>query len=290
MALPISVVATFILLYFGKMTLNIATMGGLALGIGRVVDDAIVVLENIFRHRTLGERPKEASMIGASEVSTAVLAVTVTTIIVFVPILFVKGLAGMMFRPMAYTVTLALAASYFVAMVLVPVLTSRFLKVEKMGNPDPPKLTFLRRLFNFSQRIFDSIDENYQSLVGWAITHKKWIVILVLGILIITLPLVKFIGAEFLPEVDQGYFQMIVKMPVGTDLESTNQVMAQIEEIIITNVPELKIIAVSSGLSGEGMEALDAIFQGVSGSHAAAVWVELVPPSKRSRSIFEIMM
>ena len=289
MALPISVVATFILLYFGNMTLNIATMGGLALGIGRVVDDAIVVLENIFRHRTLGERPKEASMIGASEVSTAVLAVTVTTIIVFVPILFVKGLAGMMFRPMAYTVALALAASYFVAMVLVPVLTSRFLKVEQMGNPDPQKLTFLRRLFNFSQKIFDSIDENYQSLVGWAITHKKWIVILVLGILIITLPLVKFIGTEFLPEVDQGYFQMLVKMPVGTDLESTNQVMAQIEEIIIKNVPELKIIAVSSGLSGEGMEALDAIFQGVTGPHAAAVWVELVPLSKRNRSIFEIV-
>ena len=289
LALPLSVVATFILLYFGKMTLNIATMGGLALGIGRVVDDAIVVLENIFRHRTQGERPKEASILGASEVSTAVLAVTVTTIIVFVPVLFVKGMAGIMFRPMAYTVAFALLASYFVAMVLVPVLTSRFLKVEKIGNPEPQKLTFLRRLFNFSQRIFDSVDESYQNTIRWSITHKKWVVIGVIVVLLITLPLIKFIGAEFLPEVDQGYFQILLKMPVGTDLKRTNQVMAQIEEIIIKNVPELKIIAVSSGLSGEGMEALDAIFQGVTGPHAANVWVELVPVSERNRSTFEIV-
>ena len=134
-AIPVSVVVTFALIYFGEMTLNITTLGGLALGIGRLVDDAIVVLENIFRHRQRGERPAEAAVVGASEVSTAVLAATATTIIVFVPIFFVKGMVGILFRPMGYTVVMSLAASYFVAMILIPLLSSKFLKVEKIGNP-----------------------------------------------------------------------------------------------------------------------------------------------------------
>ncbi|NTV53430.1 MAG: efflux RND transporter permease subunit, partial [Candidatus Firestonebacteria bacterium] len=101
LAIPISIIATFALLYFSKMTLNIATLGGLALGVGRLVDDAIVELENIYRHMQAGERPREASLLGASEVGNAVIAATITTVVVFVPIFFTSGLAGIIFKPMA---------------------------------------------------------------------------------------------------------------------------------------------------------------------------------------------
>jgi len=289
-AIPISVLVTLILLYFGKMTLNITTMGGLALGIGRLVDDAIVVLENVFRHRQQGERPKEAAVIGASEVSTAVLAATVTTIIVFVPIFFVGGMVGILFRPMGYTVVISLAASYFVAMILIPLLTSKFLKVERvtvLGNPK--KFTLKGRLFNLGQKAFDAIDENYHKTVSWAIRHKTTVLLGVLGVLLITLPLLKFIGSEFTPETDEGQFEISVKMPVGTELKQTERVMAQIENIVAENVPELKTMMVRAGIEGKGIAALSAVFQDITGPHAATVRIGLVDRSERKRSIFEIM-
>jgi len=286
-AIPISVIATFILLYFGKMSLNIATMGGLALGIGRLVDDSIVVLENIFRHRQKGERPSQASQIGASEVSSAVLAATVTTIAVFVPIFFVKGIAGIFFRPMAYTVSLSLAASYFVAMILIPLLTSRFLKVRKIDNPG--KNTILRKLSGQSQKIFDGIDDRYQRVVSWSITHKKTVIFIVLAFLVVTLPLVKFIGSEFLPEIDEGEFDISVKMPVGTELEKTKSVVSEIENFILEDVPELKTITARTGMEGKGFAAMASIFRDITGSHAAVLGVELSDVSERNRSVFEIM-
>jgi len=290
-AIPLSVVATFILLFFGKMTLNIATMGGLALGIGRLLDDAIVVLENIFRHRTQGERPREGSVIGASEVSLAVLATTITTCIVFVPILFVRGMVGIMFKPMAYTVMLSLAASYFVAMVLIPLLTSRFLKVERIGNPGNPvnPRGLWIKLSEVARKGFEAIDETYQRTISWAITHKKMVVLGVLGVIIISLPLLKFIGAEFIPEVDEGEFEISVKMPVGTELKQTNRVLGDVEKIIIENVPELQTIFVQSGVEGKGIQALASVFRDITGSHAANIRVKVTDRTKRERSVAQIV-
>lgn len=286
-AIPISVIATFILLYFGKMSLNIATLGGLALGIGRLVDDSIVVLENIFRHRQKGERPSQAAQIGASEVSSAVLAATVTTIAVFVPIFFVKGIAGVFFTPMAYTVSLSLAASYFVAMVLIPLLTSRFLRVKRIDNPG--KNSLVQKVSRQSQRIFDGIDDYYQKIVSWAITHKKTIIFLVLAFLLITLPLVKFIGAEFMPRMDEGELDISVKMPVGTELKKTRSVVSEVENIILDDIPELKTMTSRAGLEGKGFAAMASIFRDITGSHSAVVGVYLSDLSERERSVFEIM-
>jgi len=286
-AIPISVIATFILLYFGKMSLNIATLGGLALGIGRLVDDSIVVLENIFRHRQRGERPSQAAQIGASEVSSAVLAATVTTIAVFVPIFFVTGIAGVLFRPMAYTVSLSLAASYFVAMVLIPLLSSKFLKVKRVNNPG--KNNLLQKLSGQSQGVFDGLDDCYQKVVSWAITHKKTVIFIVFAFLIITLPLVKFIGAEFLPEIDEGEFDISVKMPVGTELDKTRSVVSKMENIILEDVPELNTLAARTGIEGKGFAALASIFRDITGPHAAVVGVYLSDVSERNRSVFEIM-
>jgi len=286
-AIPVSVVVTFALIYFGEMTLNITTLGGLALGIGRLVDDAIVVLDNIFRHRQRGERPAEAAVVGASEVSTAVLAATATTIIVFVPIFFVKGMVGILFRPMGYTVVMSLAASYFVAMILIPLLSSKFLKVEKIGNPGD--VSSKGKLFRLSQRLFDAIDDHYQRVLSWCITHKTLVILGVALALVASLPLVNFIGAEFIPQIDEGQFNISLKMPVGTELERTEEVIAQMENIIVENVPELKTIMVRGGVEGEGWQALSSIFQDITGSHAANLEASLVDQSKRERSIWEIM-
>ena len=290
-AIPISVVTTFILLYFGKMTLNIATMGGLALGIGRLLDDAIVVLENIFRHRHQGERPKEAAVIGASEVSLAVLATTITTCIVFVPILFVRGMVGIMFKPMAYTVMLSLAASYFAAMVLVPLLASRFLRVQRIRNPGSPvnPRGLWTKLSEVARKGFEAIDGTYQRTVSWAIIHKKKVVLVVIGVIIVSLPLLKFIGAEFIPEVDEGEFEISVKMPVGTELKQTNRMLAEIEKIIIKNVPELETIFIRSGVEGKGIQALASVFQDITGSHAASIRVKVTDRTKRERSVPQIV-
>lgn len=127
-SIPISIITTFVLLHFGKFTLNIMTLGGLALGVGRLVDDAIVVLENINRHLGLGESPVDASYKGATEVSKPVIAATVTSIIVFLPLAFVKGIAALLFVQMAYTVAFSLLASLFDSLTLVPVLTAKFLR------------------------------------------------------------------------------------------------------------------------------------------------------------------
>jgi HAE1 family hydrophobic/amphiphilic exporter-1 len=286
-AIPVSVVVTFALIYFGKMTLNITTLGGLALGIGRLVDDAIVVLENIFRHRQRGERPAEAAVVGASEVSTAVLAATATTIIVFVPIFFVKGMVGIFFRPMGYTVVMSLAASYFAAMILIPLLSSKFLKVERIGNPGD--VSSKGKLFQLSQKLFDAIDDHYHRVLSWCITHKTLVILGVTLALVVSLPMVSFLGAEFIPQIDEGQFNVSLKMPVGTELSRTEEVIAQMENTIIQNVPELNTIMVRGGVEGEGWQALSSIFQDITGSHAANLEASLVDRSKRERSIWEIM-
>ena len=125
LSIPISMVCAFILLYFGNLTLNVFTLGGLALGVGRLVDDAIVVLENIYRHRSAGESPYEAAIKGSGEVGLAVLASTITTIIVFLPVVFITGIAKLLFTPLALTVAFSLIASYFVSLTVIPVLSAQ---------------------------------------------------------------------------------------------------------------------------------------------------------------------
>ena len=159
-SIPISIISTFVLLYFGKFTLNIMTLGGLALGVGRLVDDAIVVLENINRHIEHGESPAEASYLGAKEVSRPVIAATITSIVVFIPLAFVKGVAALLFVQMAYTVGFSLMASLFGSLTLVPVLTSKFLKPKE--EQQKKKLSFARKIYKRTQPIFQKIDESYQ--------------------------------------------------------------------------------------------------------------------------------
>ncbi len=275
-SIPISIISTFVLLHFGKFTLNIMTLGGLALGVGRLVDDAIVVLENINRHIEMGESPVEASYKGANEVSKPVIAATITSIVVFTPLAFVKGIAALLFVQMAYTVAFSLLASLFDSLTLVPVLTAKFLKPLS----EQRKISWTQRFFKKTQPFFLWVDQYYQNLLKLSLSHRKVVVFGVIGIFAGTLLLIPVIGTEFFPASDEGQLRINLRLPVGTPVEETKRVMDRVEGIIFQDVPELYSLWARSG-SGRGA----GIFSGrFSGPHTARASVMLVEQSNRDRS------
>ena len=276
-SIPISIVSTFVLLYFGNFTLNIMTLGGLALGVGRLVDDAIVVLENINRHIEMGDPPEEASYKGAKEVSTPVIAATITSIIVFIPLAFVKGVAALLFLQMAYTVAFSLLASLFDSLTLVPVLTAKFLRPRQ----DSKRVPWTQRVFQKTRPFFLWVDQHYQSLLDLSLSHRIVVVVGVVVVFFGTLPLISFIGTEFFPSTDEGQLRMAIRLPVGVSLNETVKVVNQVENIIFEDVPELKALW---SRSGSGMGA-NVIFSGrFAGPHTANAQLMLVDQSERGRS------
>jgi HAE1 family hydrophobic/amphiphilic exporter-1 len=286
-SIPISIIATFVLLHFGKFTLNIMTLGGLALGVGRLVDDAIVVLENINRHIERGESPEEASYQGAREVSKPVIAATITSIVVFIPLAFVKGVTALLFVQMAYTVAFSLMASLFDSLTLVPVLTAKFLKPKP--KEEWKKLSFAQKIYKRTQPVFLKIDEEYRSLLQLSLSHRKTVVSGVVMIFVVTMSVfvlgltnvIPFIGTEFFPVTDEGQFRISVRLPVASPVEKTKAVVDQVEGIVFEEVPEIKAIWTRSGTGtgGGGMGGMR-----FSGSHVGTVMVMLVDQSERNRS------
>lgn len=271
-AIPISIVFTFVLLYFNGMTLNLLSMGGLALGIGLIVDDAIVVLENIYRHRQQGYSLVEAARTATDEVGNAVIASTLTTIAVFLPIVFVEGLASQLFKPMALTVSFSVAASLMVALTLVPLLSSRHLKLT-----EPKEGTVTSRLFGASERWFDRLYEQYRRMLAWALGHRKTVVIGVVLMLAGSLALIPVVGAEFMPTMDEGYVKVQVDLPNGTDLAVTDRYIRDIERIG-EQLPEVENIYSNIGFTGS--ESMGGEVSGDRGQ----VYFELVEKGQRTRS------
>jgi len=275
-AIPISVIATFGLMYFGGFTLNIITFGALALGIGMIVDSAIVVLENIYRHREAGLGAKESSLIGASEVSGAIIASTLTTVVVFFPVLFIRGMSGIMFKQMAYVVSFALFCSLAVALTLVPMLTSRFLRYT------PPEHrqgeSRLHRIYAASEAAFQRIETNYGRLLDWALHHRRSVWLSALGLFVLSVVLVRFIGVELMPQADEGEVRVNLEMAAGTQPEVVNRTTLVVEETIRREVPELERLFAHSG--GGGFRS--------AGGHTAEVRAVLVPKAQRKRSSEEI--
>jgi multidrug efflux pump subunit AcrB len=281
-SIPISIFSTFVLLHFGNFTLNIMTLGGLALGVGRLLDDAIVVLENINRHIEGGESPEEASYTGAREVSKPVVAATITSIVVFIPLAFVKGVAALLFVQMAYTVAFSLMASLFDSLTLVPVLTAKFLKPRP--KEEQKKLSFAKKIYKRTQPIFLKIDGSYQNVLHLALSHRKTVVSSVFMIFIVTMSffflgltnVIPFIGTEFFPATDEGQFRIAVRLPVASPVEKTQGVVEQVEGIVFEEVPEIKALETRSGVGGMGGR--------FSGPHVGNLQVMLVDQSERNRS------
>ncbi len=244
-SIPISIIATFILLYFNDITLNLMTLGGLALGVGMLVDNSIVVLENIYRFREQGFNRIEAAIKGASEVSMAVMASTLTTIAVFFPIVFVEGITSTIFKELAITVTLSLVASLVVALTLVPMLSSKLLVVDE----GKKKLRLFRFINSGFDRIFNSIDLRYRKILNWALDHRKSTVIIAFVVFVVSMASIFSLGAEFLPAMDQGQFMVNVSLPVGSELDSTNEILTEIEEKL-KEIDEIQSVFTTVGSGG----------------------------------------
>jgi hydrophobe/amphiphile efflux-1 (HAE1) family protein len=285
LSIPISIVCAFILMYFNNLTLNTFTLGGLALGVGRLVDDAIVVLENIYRHRSAGESPYEASVKGSGEVGLAVLASTITTIVVFLPVVFITGIARLLFTPLALTVAFSLVASYFVSLTVIPVLSRKYLHPET-EDVLPLVPSALDRLKWRSKVIFERIDSGYQSLLGWALGHRKTVVLTVLVALLGSLPLYLFIGTEFFPSMDESQFRFIIQLPVGTRLEESGRMAARMEEVIRQTIgKETTAIQVNFGIPS----GVSALWSQNTGPHMGWIRVRLVDPGERDLSADALM-
>ena len=237
LAIPISLIGTFALLYFSGFTLNTVTLGGLALGVGRLVDDAIVVLENTFRHREAGKSKIEAASIGTQEVGAAIIAATLTTVVVFLPIAFISGLASVMFRPMAFTVAFALMCSLFVALTLIPVLTSKYLRVEP---PSAERHPLLRSIAVRTGDTLERMDIAYQNALAWALHHRKTVILGSAVAMAVSFLMVPYIGVELMPETDEGEVSVNIEMPAGTRLPVTQEVVVRTEEFIRKEVPEVE--------------------------------------------------
>jgi hydrophobic/amphiphilic exporter-1 (mainly G- bacteria), HAE1 family len=249
-AIPISVVGTFALLYFSGMTLNTMTFGGLALGVGMIVDAAIVVLENSFRYMEHhGKDRMTASIEGSEEVWSAILASILTHIAVFVPLLFLQGISTVMFRQLSVVVVFSLAMSLFVAVTLVPVLCSRLLVL-----PPPPdqRKGLSGRMYTFSESLLEAMDTGYRRLLHKALNHRPIVVgaaaasVLAAALIFPTLP------TEFATQTDEGQVQVSVQLALGTRIEVMEPVLRRVEEAITQLVPEATDVIVSAGGGGGG--------------------------------------
>jgi len=274
-AIPLSIMVAFILMHFTHLTLNIMTLGGLALGIGMMVDSAIVVLESIFRHREEGKAIEEAAVVGTDEVGMAITASILTTLVVFLSLLFTTGIASIFFKHLAYTVVFALLSSLLVALTLIPVLCSKYLSVKSHGGGEEKKGSFRAR--------FRYVEERYQRMLSWALGHRKIVIISSVAILAASLLLAPRIGTRFFPETDEGRFSVDVEMPVGTKLALTDEVTRQVEERLRENTPELEELLAQVGAAG-GMMGF-----GGGASHKASLTAKLVDLSQRKRSTREVI-
>lgn len=256
LAIPISILATFTLMYFQNLTLNIMSLGGLALGTGMLVDNAIVVIENIFRRRQLGEPAEQASIAGASEVGMAIFAVTLTTVVVFLPVVYVKGVAAELFREQAWVVTYALTASLLVAFTLVPALASRLLAKDSQAFQEQ------RLRFPF-----------YEKTLQWALQHRGVVVLATVVLMAIAAALLPVVGTEFIPRSSENQVQIDLDLPPGAPLEKTSAVLAGVE----ARIQQVLGGKVAEQFSTVNVRSSQSLFNSETqgGEHLAAVTINL---------------
>lgn len=272
-AIPISVVATFVLMYFSTTTLNMVSLGGLALGVGMLVDNGIVVLENIFRHRELGKDSVAAAELGAEQMAPAIMASTLTTISVFLPVIFVSGIAAEIFRDMALTVTFSLLASLLISLTLVPMLAALVLKQDSQS-------LGIKKL-DFMEVALVRVQEWYGHAVGKVLRYRWLTVGVAVVTLLISYALVQQIGMEFMPEMDQGEITIRVNMPKGTLLVDTNEVIVGFEQYA-SSLQEVENVSTTVGQRSSNTG-------GSGGSETGRVRVKLVPLNQRARSTDQLI-
>ncbi|MEO8955212.1 MAG: efflux RND transporter permease subunit [Ktedonobacteraceae bacterium] len=254
-SIPLSIVIALIGLYVGNFTLNLLSLGGLTIAIGRVIDDSIVVLENIHRHLNNGEEKRDAIPRAVKEVSGAVTASTLTTVAVFLPIAFVGGIVGELFTPFSVTVTIALVASLFVALTIIPVLAYWFLQEPKA--PKTPKTPTASKNVSSKQNGHERgnfLERGYVPMLRWVTSHKAITIIVSVLLFVFSLSLLSSIGTTFFGSQQADSFSISQTLPLGSSLSTTNAAAKQVESVL-AGVPHIKFYQVTIGSSGSGAGA-----------------------------------
>ncbi|MBN2795635.1 MAG: efflux RND transporter permease subunit [Clostridia bacterium] len=259
-AIPISIIVAFSAIYFTGITLNIVSMGGLALGIGMLVDNSVVVLENIYRLRKEGMKRAEAAIQGAHQVAGAIVASTLTTVAVFMPVVFVQGFTADMFKEMALTVSITLLASLLVSLTLVPMLSSKLIR-----KPDT----------STHHKLMDKTRDFYSKVLRGAIKHKGKVIILTVAISASSMALVGTVGGELMPQTDEGIINVTVKMPKGTIFNDTVEEVKKVENYLLT-LDAVDIVSTQVG----GGDAMMRMFLG-GGNDSGSISVTLVDVGER---------
>ncbi|WP_313528619.1 efflux RND transporter permease subunit [Anaerotignum sp.] len=273
-SIPTSILATFALMYLADMSLNIISMGGVAIGIGMLVDNSIVVLDSIYQYYERGYTPAEAAEVGAKEVTMAITASTLTTVAVFLPIAFVKGSVGQLLQNLSFSITFALISSLVVAVTFVPMACALLLQKDKK--------TKLRKYKKFSSTLskwdgaLDRLSQLYDGVLRWALAHRKKTVLIVLAIFIGSLATVPMAGMDFMEEMDEGTANITITLPNGTDLDTTEETVLEALYRLQT-IPEAETVYANVGA---GMMS--------SGTASASISMNLVSKSERDRSTSEV--
>jgi HAE1 family hydrophobic/amphiphilic exporter-1 len=277
-SIPTSIIATFILMFGTGFTMNMLSLSGLAVGIGMLVDDSIVVMENIYRRRHEGLVPMEASIHGAREVTMPVVAATLTKIAVFLPIVFVQGIAAAIFKEFAFTIGFALICSLVVALTVVPMLCSRLFKIEninytiRMGKYD-----YHMQILPLFERGIDALIRVYTRGIKYALGHRKTIISVALILLVTSSLMVTVVGGELLPSSDSGALSIDVEFPYGASLEESDKVMAEVEQYVKEHVKGLENYSLSIGNTSA--------FASFGGGNSASLSVNLVNKRERTQTI-----
>ena len=279
-SIPVSVIGTFALLYFGGFTLNTMTFGGLALGIGMIVDAAIVVLENTHRHLHMGKDKMTAAIEGSEEVWSAILASTLTHIAVFIPLLFLSGTASIMFTQLSVVVMFSLAMSLFVAVTIVPVLCSRWLKTPDEEAKDTGIMASFYRL---SERFLETMDEQYRRAIHVALNHRPTVIATAAVLVIAAAIIYPMITVELMPQTDEGEVNINAELSVGTRVERTEEALLRLEDMVRERVPEAVTIITNGGGGGNNWNGGGGGGGGGS-THRGQIRVMLVPRGQRTRT------
>jgi HAE1 family hydrophobic/amphiphilic exporter-1 len=267
LSIPISIIAAFALLYFNGLTLNQMSFGGLALGVGLIVDSSIVVLENIVRLREdKGESLEASALVGTREVGGAIIASTLTTAVIFLPVVFMQTISGMIFRQLALVVVFAIVCSLFIALSLVPMLASRFLTVR----PRDPQHPSRKSRF---QRLFGRVEEGYSRLIDRALNHKALVVAVTVVLVIVSLLCIPLIPVELAPQSDADEIDIDLQMAEGTNITVLNEYLTELERMVRANLPmddvEHVTTDVRDGRAGLEVTMVDASKRSISTSALA---------------------
>lgn len=273
-AIPVSVITTFAVMHGAGFTLNTVSFGGLALGVGMLVDNAIVVLESIFQEREKGLKPFEAAIVGSKKVALAVVSSTLTTVAVFVPVLFMKGSSAVTFKQLAYVVAFSLFCSLAVALTVVPVLCSRFL-----GGVKTIRRSGFGLVYHWAGDLQNAMQNQYVNVITWALRNRIVVVTIAALLMAGTYQMAPLIGVELAPEADEGEIRADVELEPGTRVEVTDAVIQRLARIAKENIPEATTIMVETGGGG---------FSRGSSTHMGELRIRLKPQAERTRAARDI--